>query len=257
MRAKNNRKTFSLTQLKQRLQQQRTTAAQAPAPQQNKQSAPHQQPPLAKKKATSPPTTPTTAPATTQALSPEERLLFKEAMSQVAPLTTRQRRVFLGAQKSSAQTQQRARLKRAHAQGGNRPTIKPSATLTDPNFLSSALDENLEHYLNPLCGTDVLLKLRRGHWPLEASIDLHGATLEHAHRRLESFLQHCLAENYRCLRIVHGKGYGSINQQPVLRQQIRRWLTQLKPVLAYCDCPPHEGGAGAVKVLLKKNRDLS
>lgn len=298
MRAKNKRNTFALTQLKQRWQQQSATAAPAaaPRPASTAASAPHANPaarhpgakhleakhpeatqpeakhPAAKHAKARQPTNKPDPKAsrsgtrhkpkdTQQAqapLSQEERQLFQKAMRQVTPLTTRRRQVFHGRHKHSAQAQQRAQLKRAHAQGLNQPdSTVVVAALTDPLFLPATIDENLETYLNPQCGTDVLQKLRRGHWPLEASIDLHGATLERAHQRLETFIQHCLTENYRCLRIVHGKGYGSINQEPVLRQQIRRWLGQLEPVLAYCDCPPHEGGSGAVKVLLRKNRHLS
>lgn len=107
-------------------------------------------------------------------------------------------------------------------------------------------------YLNPLCGTDVLRNLKKGRWDIMASIDLHGATLDQARVRLEYFLQHSLAEGYKCVRIVHGMGYGSKDRGPVLPITVRRWLAQLDSVLAYTDCKPQEGGSGAVKVLLRQ-----
>jgi DNA-nicking Smr family endonuclease len=53
------------------------------------------------------------------------------------------------------------------------------------------------------------------------------------------------------VRIVHGKGYGSKDGEPVLKQTIRRWLTQMEAVSAYAECSERDGGAGAVQVLLQ------
>jgi len=50
---------------------------------------------------------------------------------------------------------------------------------------------------------------------------------------------------------VHGKGLGSPNREPVLKNKVRRWLAQRDDVLAYCEAPRHAGGGGAVLVLLK------
>lgn len=109
----------------------------------------------------------------------------------------------------------------------------------------------LRDYLNPHCGTDVLRNLKKGRWPISNHIDLHGSTLDQARIRLNYFLKHSLVEQYKCVRIVHGKGYGSKDQGPVLPRAVRRWLSQLDFVLAFCDCSPQEGGNGAVKVVLR------
>ncbi len=182
-------------------------------------------------------------------LSATDRALFRQAMRTVQPLQTQARytpppSVLIP---SSEQIKQRRERAESHHHDYLNTQLSDDYDAWVPN-------EPIDEYLNPICGTDVLRNLKRGQWPIEASIDLHGATLERARERLQSFLQYCLAEQYRCIRIVHGKGYGSANQEPILLYQIRRWLTQLSSVLAFCHCPPKEGGQGAVKVLLRKKR---
>ena len=55
----------------------------------------------------------------------------------------------------------------------------------------------------------------------------------------------------RCVRVIHGKGLGSVNKEPVLRNKVRNWLVQKDEVIAFCQARPIDGGAGALVVLLK------
>jgi hypothetical protein len=55
----------------------------------------------------------------------------------------------------------------------------------------------------------------------------------------------------RCLRVIHGKGLGSIGREPVLKGKVRAWLVQKEEVIAFCQARPHDGGEGAVLVLLQ------
>ena len=66
-----------------------------------------------------------------------------------------------------------------------------------------------------------------------------------------SFIKDCHRKDRRCLRIIHGKGLGSIGREPVLKNKVRAWLMQKDEVLAFCQAPGHEGGSGAVLVLLR------
>ena len=59
--------------------------------------------------------------------------------------------------------------------------------------------------------------LRRGQWRAGAELDLHGLRVEQARHALLSFLDECQEHGIRCVRIVHGKGYGSQGLEPVLR----------------------------------------
>jgi len=99
--------------------------------------------------------------------------------------------------------------------------------------------------------TDVLPKLRRGHWSVQGEIDLHGHTTDEAHDALADFLGDARQHGYRCVRVIHGKGLTSPNKEPVLKGKVRRWLSHWDDVLAYCEAPQHAGGGGAVLILLR------
>ena len=98
---------------------------------------------------------------------------------------------------------------------------------------------------------DVLRKLRRGFWVVQAQIDLHGLISDEAREYVAEFLSSCKKRNIRCVRIVHGKGLGSRNREPVLKHKLRNWLMQKDEVIAYAQAKPEDGGSGALIVLLK------
>ena len=100
-------------------------------------------------------------------------------------------------------------------------------------------------------GTDVLTKLRRGHWVVQGEIDLHRLTVSEARDALAEFLDESRMRGRRCVRVIHGKGLSSPNREPVLKGNVRRWLSRWDGVLAYCEAQGHAGGSGAVVVLLK------
>ena len=52
------------------------------------------------------------------------------------------------------------------------------------------------------------------------------------------------------MRIIHGKGLGSKNREPVLKTKVKLWLARRDEVLAYCQARPVDGGSGALIVLL-------
>ena len=106
-------------------------------------------------------------------------------------------------------------------------------------FLSSGLQKN------------ILKKLRRGHFGLDAEIDLHGLNSNEARRQLLNFLHACVVDGCRCVHIIHGKGYRSPDNHPILKNNLNLWLRQHKDVQAFCSAPPKDGGAGAVFVLLQ------
>jgi len=100
-------------------------------------------------------------------------------------------------------------------------------------------------------GRDILVKLRRGHWVVQAVIDLHGMTTTEAHDALGDFLLDARNRGFRCVRVIHGKGLTSPNREPVLKGKVRKWLAHWDDVLAYSEAPRHAGGGGAVLILLR------
>jgi DNA-nicking Smr family endonuclease len=120
-----------------------------------------------------------------------------------------------------------------------------------PVTLDDALDSGDElAYLREGLGRDMLRKLRRGHWVVEDELDLHGMNRHAAAISVTEFLRHCRHRRLGCVRIVHGKGRGSHQREPVLKGLLRKWLVR-QDVLAFSQAPAAQGGSGAVLVLLK------
>uniref|UniRef100_Q47GI7 Smr protein/MutS2 C-terminal n=1 Tax=Dechloromonas aromatica (strain RCB) TaxID=159087 RepID=Q47GI7_DECAR len=107
------------------------------------------------------------------------------------------------------------------------------------------------HHLRTGLAQNVLRDLRRGRWVVQNEIDLHGLNRDEARQLLATFLAICLHREQRCVRVVHGKGLGSPQKLSILRQLVRGWLAQREEVLAYCQAKPHDGGEGALLVLLR------
>lgn len=106
-------------------------------------------------------------------------------------------------------------------------------------------------FMRPGLRRDTLRKLRRGHWILQGELDLHGMISVEARQAVAAFLSMCNKRGLRCVRIIHGKGLGSRNREPVLRTKVKHWLMQKDEVLAFCQARAVDGGSGAVVVLLK------
>ena len=100
-------------------------------------------------------------------------------------------------------------------------------------------------------GADVVRKMRKGHWPVQDELDLHGLRRDDARDAIVAFLHHAGQHHYRCVRVIHGKGLGSQGQAPVLKSMVCSWLVQKGDVIAFCAARPSEGGNGALIVLLK------
>lgn len=99
--------------------------------------------------------------------------------------------------------------------------------------------------------TGVLRKLRRGQYPPGAQLDLHGLYWAEARESVHLFLQMVRRERVHCVRIVHGKGNRSHHRGPVLKQKLNRYLRLRDDVLAFCSARAHDGGTGALYVLLR------
>ncbi len=99
----------------------------------------------------------------------------------------------------------------------------------------------------------VFRKLKRGQYSVEAELDLHGLTRDEAQLQLNEFILYVRNHGLRCVRIIHGKGYGSSNQGPVIKPLVNQWLRKRDEILAFCSARPVDGGTGAVYVLVKSS----
>jgi DNA-nicking Smr family endonuclease len=96
-----------------------------------------------------------------------------------------------------------------------------------------------------------LRQLRRGRYPVEAELDLHGLSQAAARDYLAEFIASSRHAGLRCVRVVHGKGYRSGARGPVLKIAVNTWLRRHTDVLAFTSARVIDGGTGAVYVLLR------
>lgn len=97
----------------------------------------------------------------------------------------------------------------------------------------------------------VMRRLRRGLYPIEAELDLHGLNQSAARERLADFIGHSQDAGCRCVRIIHGKGYRSGARGPVLKAAVNLWLRRHSSVSAFISAREIDGGTGALYVLLR------
>jgi DNA-nicking Smr family endonuclease len=111
-------------------------------------------------------------------------------------------------------------------------------------------DESLS-FRRPEIGPEVVRKLRRGVWAMQAQLDLHGLRRDAAREQLAAFLREAARAGLRCVRVIHGKGHGSPGREPVLKAKVKGWLVQKEEVIAFVQARASDGGNGALMVLLR------
>ncbi len=171
-------------------------------------------------------------------LTSEDSDLFRETIGKVRPVTND--KILLNNE----------RKPKPYPKEINTECVDPLTLSKECDLDKVGLEDSLS-YTAPGLQTAVLKKLRKGYFDLDAEIDLHGLTSNTAKQQFLQFLQDCTYNGYRCVHIVHGKGYRSTDQHPILKNNLNLWLRQHQDVLAFCSAPQKNGGTGAVFVLLR------
>ena len=105
--------------------------------------------------------------------------------------------------------------------------------------------------------TGLVRKLRQGKFARQAALDLHGMKADEAKPELEQFLNRATQAGIRCVLVIHGRGRNSPGQFPILKDKLKQWLTRsrlAKIVLAFSTARTHDGGPGAMYILLRRKR---
>ena len=197
------------------------------------------------------PSPPAEAPALPQddPLSvPEESQAFLEAMSDVTPLPDRDKKASRNADAlltPSHPAPDDVQEALSHLNGLVQGSVEMDITFTD---------EYMEGSVKGV-GRKVMRRLKRGQFPVQDYVDLHGLDRSQARDRVCEFLQESRKKGLRCVLIVHGRGLNSPSSYPVLKTQLPLWFERgpiRKIVLAFATARPYDGGAGAVYVLLRQ-----
>ncbi|RTL41656.1 MAG: DNA mismatch repair protein MutS [Burkholderiales bacterium] len=173
-------------------------------------------------------------------LAEQERRVFELTVGPVTPLR-RVDRVLHDREQPAPEPRQREADERAVLLQALSDEIDVDTLLDTDETLSFRRDG---------IAIEVVRKLRRGHWALQAQLDLHGLRRDAAREALGLFIHESARRGLRCVRVVHGKGHGSPGREPVLKGRVRRWLVQKNEVLAFVQARASDGGAGALMVLL-------
>jgi DNA-nicking Smr family endonuclease len=176
--------------------------------------------------------------ASRPAVDADEAALFREATRGVRPLANDRSPPPRG--KPPA----RARFTRA-----DRTAILEESLEAPPDEASAATGETVT-FARAAVQDAVVRKLRRGHYRIQAELDLHGLTVREAKAVLREFLAEGLELRLTCVRIIHGKGLRSGPRGPVLKSTVSVILQRTAGVLAFVSARAVDGGTGALYVLL-------
>jgi len=194
---------------------------------------------------TAKPVTASPSPPPPRTEQPDESTLFREAIGEVSPVR--------GKHKVALPPPE---VDLSRVPNGDAEALAELYALVEsdgPIELSDS-DEYIEGAI-PSFDRKTLRKLRAGDFAVQAHLDLHGCTREEAKVLLARFVEDSRRRGKRLVLVVHGRGLHSKDQVPVLKESMRSWLSQGrigKQVLAYATARPHDGGAGAVYLLLRR-----
>ena len=174
-----------------------------------------------------------------------DRALFLQSIGDITPLNTSNRASVDSIKPKPVPLQRKIQEK---------TILSPS--LSDEFSVENLLDDDQSSFKREGMGPDVIKKLRRGYWIIQDELDLHGMRRDEAREMVMEFLKLSTTRGIRCIRIVHGKGHGSVNNEPVLKKLVFKWLVQREDVMAFCQAKPIDGGSGAVIVLLKGRKAI-
>lgn len=140
-----------------------------------------------------------------------------------------------------------------------------SSGLSDPlqDFMDGKVEFSLEFTEEFLQGhvvgldSQIINKMKAGEYSSEAHLDLHGLNALQAWEALVGFFRSAYHKGLRCVLLVPGRGLNSPGGAGILRERLQTWFTQAPfkyVILAFCTALPKHGGAGAIYVLLRKQK---
>ncbi len=164
--------------------------------------------------------------------------LFRQTLGQTTPIKQRARHQHRSPPKPIAVMRRR----------DERAALEESWNDIPPDDIADELSETMI-YQSQRVNKKAFRELRRGKLAIQDYTDLHGMTVTEAMKELRDFIRYASDKNLRCVRIVTGKGLRS-KEGPKIRPKVMKWLQRCEVVLAYAPAPQHDGGSGALYVLL-------
>lgn len=190
-------------------------------------------------------------------LDPADRALWEAVAATVTPLRQRRRRVVKPAEPPPAEPAKPSPPEAPKPEAAAPP--KPASGRARPVAPSpkpgpADIDRRTR------------LRIARGHYAVEARIDLHGLTQARAHAALLGFLASKQAEGLKTVLVITGKGRPgdaerhSEGERGVLRRLVPAWLgarDAASLVESFGEAAPPHGGGGALYVRLRRRGRVS
>jgi DNA-nicking Smr family endonuclease len=166
-------------------------------------------------------------------VSAEDQALFLDAVRDARPLTTRDRVVVPPPPPSPVRV---AELP---------PEVKLSVEGDGQRYAARAPGVSLSQ----------VAELRTGQVHLEATLDLHGLTIDIAVTKLHAFLVESRANGLRRVLVVHGKGTHSDHGAPLREAVVADLLGRASGLVhAFASATPANGGEGATVIVIRGSR---
>ncbi|MBV0899485.1 MAG: Smr/MutS family protein [Wolbachia endosymbiont of Fragariocoptes setiger] len=103
------------------------------------------------------------------------------------------------------------------------------------------------------------LKINRGKYFINDTLDLHGYNIEDAYNKLIDFIIKSYKVGNRCILVITGYGNAK-NKIGMIRDHLYEWLDNIRIkniILHYQQAKREDGGRGAFYILLRRNRSIS
>jgi DNA-nicking Smr family endonuclease len=169
--------------------------------------------------------------------------LFKQALGDVQPM--KQDKIPPQSLSSKKNPEILAK-KKQQLRDENRLAKQASASFHFSDGFEAHFDESGPlKYVKPGADHHEVKRLRRGDYPPELTLDLHGYRRDDAKHEIAALIYTAQKKHYHCICIVHGIG------TKILKHQVPSWLVQHPAILAFHQAPLEWGGKGALLALVE------
>ncbi len=183
-------------------------------------------------------------------MNDQDKSLFMQEMEGVTPLAKTDKKPIHNARKDKQSQNDLVRKVKRKQHRHKQTSPKSQLNITQKHTPSVTSFQSLL-YKQKGVRPQEMNKITANGCRVEAALDLHGLTAEVAEIELLQFIQHSYREKYRVIRIIHGKGYNSDAEYPILKNLTNQTLRNISEVIAFSSASEKDGGVGAINILLK------
>lgn len=141
---------------------------------------------------------------------------------------------------------------RAESVRRRRVTVKPAPAAPEPK---AAFTPAADPFAAPRLDGKRAARFLKGEIAIEGRIDLHGLTLDLAHKALAGFLMQARGRGHRMVLVITGKGVG---KGGALKRLVPLWLSAppfAGMIAGLSAAQARHGGEGALYLYLRRKRD--